>query len=104
MSHARDSGGIGGPVSLATTGVTFLPLKTVSDRASELIETAERAIASKADTLPAGLKEQYAAQLALHKSETVPTVEFIVFPFNPHPTGSSLCSSRRAAQCSDRDR
>ncbi|KAI1787199.1 GMC oxidoreductase [Ganoderma leucocontextum] len=83
-------GGIGGPVSLATTGVTFLPIKAVSDRAAELIETAERDIASKADKLPAGLKEQYDAQLALYKSADVPSVEFIVFPFNPHPNGQAV--------------
>ena len=70
--------------------MTFLPLKTVSERAAALVEQAERAIASKADTLAPGLKEQYATTLALHKSDNVPAVEFIVFPFNPHPTGSSL--------------
>ncbi|KAM5543788.1 hypothetical protein V8D89_002405 [Ganoderma adspersum] len=82
-------GGVGGPVALATTGVTFLPLTTVSERASELIAKAERDIASKADTLAPGLKEQYAAQLAMHRSGSVPTVELIVFPFNPHPTGQA---------------
>ena len=89
LTQKLPSGGVGGPVALATTGVTFLPLSTVSERAPELIAKAERDIASKADTLAPGLKEQYAAQLAMHKSGTVPTVEFIVFPFNPHPTGAS---------------
>ena len=73
--------------------MTFLPLQTVSERASELIATAERAIASKADKLAPGLKEQYDAQLALYKSPNVPSVEIIVFPFNPHPTGSFLSFS-----------
>ena len=87
LIQGHRSGGAGGPVALATTGVTFLPLQTVSDRASELIATAERTIASKADKLTPGLKEQYDAQLALYKSPNVPSVEIIVFPFNPHPTG-----------------
>ncbi|TBU27831.1 GMC oxidoreductase [Dichomitus squalens] len=76
-----------GPLSLACTGVTFLPLHTFSDRADELIEKVEKRIEQNAEKLSPGLKEQYELQLKLLKDKNVPDLEIVVFPVNVHPAG-----------------
>ncbi|KAI1783604.1 GMC oxidoreductase, partial [Ganoderma leucocontextum] len=76
-----------GPISLACTGVTFLPLQTFSDRADELIEKVEKRIQEHADKLSPGLKEQYEQQLKMLKDKNVPDIEIVVFPVNVHPQG-----------------
>ncbi|PIL27210.1 hypothetical protein GSI_10354 [Ganoderma sinense ZZ0214-1] len=87
QARLREIHGQDAPISLAASGLTFLPLKSFSDRAEELLQAMEREIANKADKLPPGLKEQYDAQLALYKSENVPQMELFVFPFIPNPNG-----------------
>ncbi|KAI1787208.1 GMC oxidoreductase [Ganoderma leucocontextum] len=90
QARLREIVGQSGPISLAASGLTFLPMKAFSDRAEELIEATERDIASKAGKLPPGLKEQYDVQLALYKSANVTQTELFVFPFNPHPNGPAI--------------
>ncbi|OBZ73019.1 Glucose oxidase [Grifola frondosa] len=74
-----------GPLSVALSGLTFLPLQSFSDRASEIIDQLSAKIEKEADSYPPGLKEQYEYQLKCLKDEKVPEAEIIVFPFSFDP-------------------
>ncbi|PIL32222.1 hypothetical protein GSI_05467 [Ganoderma sinense ZZ0214-1] len=75
------------PISLACTGVTFLPLQLISDRVEELIESFEKRIQQKLVDLRPGLKDQYEQQLKMLRDKDVPDIEIVVFPVNVHPQG-----------------
>ncbi|KAI0358345.1 GMC oxidoreductase [Trametes cingulata] len=77
-----------GPLSLALSGATFVPIQKFSDRADEIIQAQERRIAAKAAKLPPGLKEQYEIQLEMLKNPNVPDIEILIFPFSIPPNDS----------------
>ncbi|KAI0709739.1 GMC oxidoreductase [Earliella scabrosa] len=80
-------GEAGGPLWLACSGCTFLPVQTFSDRADELIRALERRISDAAPKTLPGLQEQLQMQLDMLKNKDIPDIEIVVFPFNLHPTG-----------------
>ncbi|KAI0369826.1 GMC oxidoreductase [Pilatotrama ljubarskyi] len=81
-------GDASGPLAVALTGPTFLPLQVFSDRADDIIAAQERKLAAVADTLAPGMKEQYDLQLEMLKNPSVPDLEILVFPFSIPPNDS----------------
>ncbi|KZT05773.1 GMC oxidoreductase [Laetiporus sulphureus 93-53] len=77
-----------GPLSLVWTGITYLPVQTVSERADSIIDMQTAQIVKEADQYPPGLGEQYEMQLELMKDAKVPDVEYLVFPFSLVPDTS----------------
>ncbi|EJF56208.1 hypothetical protein DICSQDRAFT_175107 [Dichomitus squalens LYAD-421 SS1] len=77
-----------GPLSLACTGVAFLSLHTITERADELIEKVEKRIKRTTDKLSPGSKEQYELHLKLLNDKKVLDLEIVVFPVNVHPAGA----------------
>ncbi|CCM05264.1 uncharacterized protein FIBRA_07474 [Fibroporia radiculosa] len=74
------------PLSLVMSGLSFLPVQTLTEKSSYIYKKVEELIASA----PVGLKEQYKVQLEILKNEKVPDIEIMVFPFSFDPTPMTL--------------
>ena len=74
------------PLELTFTGLNFIPLQTVSDRASEIISQFESKLALEHASLPVGVKEQYEYQLKMLKDPSIPDIEIMIAPFGFSPT------------------
>ncbi|KAI0364110.1 GMC oxidoreductase [Pilatotrama ljubarskyi] len=77
------------PLSLAFTGLNFVPLQKFSDHADDIIRELEAKLAREEASYPPGLKEQYEYQLKLLKDPNVPDVELMVAPFSFKPEGTA---------------
>jgi len=77
-----------GPLSLVWSGITYLPLQTITPRATSIIEKQREAIAKEAKNLPPGRQEQYEIQFDILNNSKVPDVEIMVFPFSLLPDTS----------------
>lgn len=62
------------------TGITYLPLQLVSERASYIIERQTAKIQGEAATYPPGLKEQYDIQLDILRNSQIPDLEIMLLP------------------------
>jgi len=80
--------GLPGPFSLLFTGLSFVSIQDVSDRAAKLIEQQKAKIERDASKYPPGLKEQYDVMIQLMKDNDVPDIEIIVWPFSFNPDTS----------------
>ncbi|KAI0737717.1 GMC oxidoreductase [Daedaleopsis nitida] len=75
------------PIELLLTGISFVPLQTISQsRADDIVAKIEAKIAREAASYPPGLKEQYDYQLKVLKDPKVPDVEIMLTPFSFAPT------------------
>ncbi|OCH89327.1 FAD/NAD(P)-binding domain-containing protein [Obba rivulosa] len=73
--------GYEGLLALATTGLSFLPFHTFSERATFLTKEQKRKVAENVNTYPPGLREQYDEQIRLMENPNVPNLEIILYPF-----------------------
>lgn len=62
------------------TGITYLPLQRVSERASSIIERQTAKNQREAATYPPGLQEQYDIQLDILRNSQIPDLEIMLLP------------------------